>query len=120
MATKATTLKDLFLEAAVNIDATLKQRGKTYGEFIDNAYVAQELKRVIRTALQDRQRVLYADQLEALDMFCHKIARIVNGDSDYADSWVDIAGYAKLVADRLQAKEYERSEIISHEYGGTD
>ena len=41
------------------------------------------------------------DQLEALDMIAHKIARIINGDPDYADSWHDIAGYAKLVADRL-------------------
>jgi hypothetical protein len=36
-----------------------------------------------------------------MDMIMHKIGRIVNGDPDYADSWVDIAGYAKLVADRL-------------------
>ena len=28
--------------------------------------------------------------------------RIVNGDQHYADSWIDIAGYAKLVADRLE------------------
>ena len=35
-------------------------------------------------------------------MICHKIGRIVNGDPDYADSWIDIAGYAKLVADRLE------------------
>jgi hypothetical protein len=34
-------------------------------------------------------------------MICHKIARILNGDPNYADSWVDIAGYAQLVADRL-------------------
>jgi hypothetical protein len=35
-------------------------------------------------------------------MIAHKIGRIVNGDPRYADSWVDIAGYAKLVADRLE------------------
>jgi len=34
-------------------------------------------------------------------MILHKIARIVNGDPDYTDSWHDIAGYAKLVEDRL-------------------
>jgi len=27
---------------------------------------------------------------------------ILNGDPNYVDSWVDIAGYAKLVADRLE------------------
>jgi len=44
---------------------------------------------------------LDADQQEALEMIAHKIARILNGDPNYVDSWVDIAGYAKLVADRL-------------------
>ena len=45
------------------------------------------------------------DQVEALDMICHKIGRIINGDPDYADSWHDIAGYAQLVADRLTREE---------------
>ena len=35
-------------------------------------------------------------------MICHKIGRILNGDPDYGDSWRDIAGYALLVADRLE------------------
>lgn len=35
-------------------------------------------------------------------MIAHKIGRILNGDPNYADSWIDIAGYAKLVADRLE------------------
>jgi hypothetical protein len=35
-------------------------------------------------------------------MICHKMARIVNGDADYDDSWIDIAGYATLVAERLR------------------
>jgi hypothetical protein len=36
-------------------------------------------------------------------MIAHKIGRIINGDPDYIDSWDDIAGYAKLVADRLRS-----------------
>jgi hypothetical protein len=48
-----------------------------------------------------RRLTLADDQQEALDMICHKIGRIINGDPDYADSWHDIAGYAQLVADRL-------------------
>jgi len=43
-----------------------------------------------------------ADQKEAVEMIAHKLGRIVNGDPHYDDSWVDIAGYAKLVSDRLQ------------------
>jgi len=38
-------------------------------------------------------------------MIAHKIGRILNGDPNYADSWIDIAGYAKLVADRLTVEQ---------------
>jgi len=31
-----------------------------------------------------------------------KLSCIVNGNPDKVDSWVDIAGYATLVSDRLQ------------------
>ena len=32
----------------------------------------------------------------------HKLGRIINGNPDKVDHWTDIAGYAKLVADRLE------------------
>lgn len=35
-------------------------------------------------------------------MIAHKIGRILNGDPNYRDSWDDIAGYAKLAADRCK------------------
>jgi hypothetical protein len=38
-------------------------------------------------------------------MIAHMLGRILNGDPDYADSWHDIAGYAQLVADRLNVVE---------------
>lgn len=86
------------------IDAVLNARGKRYGLFTGHAAVTQKLKSDIAAALADREKVLADDQQEALDMICHKIGRIVNGDADYDDSWVDIAGYAQLVADRLRGK----------------
>jgi hypothetical protein len=85
----------------MSVEQTLEERGKRYGEFPDHAIVTQTLKRVIAEELNLRNKVLAPDQQEALDMICHKIGRIVNGDADYADSWHDIAGYAKLVDDRL-------------------
>lgn len=39
---------------------------------------------------------------EALEMIAHKIARILNGDLSYPDSWHDIAGYALRVEARLR------------------
>jgi len=84
-----------------DITEILQERGKRYGKFTDHAAVTQGLKAVISSHMPTG-RAFTADQAEALDMICHKIGRIVAGDPDYADSWVDIAGYAKLVADRLQ------------------
>lgn len=88
-----------------NVDATLAERGLRYGKFIGHAEVAQRLKAVISSELAKRNKRLAPDQQEALDMVCHKIGRIINGDPDYADSWHDVAGYAKLVDDRLNGKE---------------
>lgn len=87
---------------ANNLVITLEERGSRYGAFINHAEVTMHLKRIIRYNLDQREKTLDDDQQEALDMICHKIGRIINGDPNYADSWVDIAGYAKLVADRLE------------------
>ena len=87
-----------------DVDAILDERGTRYGQFKDVALVIQRLKQEIRMGLLLQSKILDVDQQEALDMICNKIGRIVNGDPNYVDSWVDIAGYAKLVADRLEGK----------------
>lgn len=97
MATVSPPISDL-----VNI---LGERGNRYGKFTGHAEVTQMLKTIVTSGLAKRDKTLAPDQQEALDMILHKIGRIVNGDQDYADSWVDIAGYAKLVADRLEGVE---------------
>lgn len=81
-----------------NIAEMLIERGSRYGEFKRHAEITMQLKNIVHTFDPGMEN----DQLEALDMIMHKVGRILNGDPDYADSWVDIAGYAKLVADRLQ------------------
>lgn len=85
--------------AKTDVDVTLNQRGQRYGEFKTHAQITQDLKEVMR--LTDNWELLQPFQVEALEMIAHKIGRILNGDPNYDDSWVDIAGYAKLVADRL-------------------
>ncbi len=85
----------------MSVEQTLSERGQRYGLFTGHAHVTQDLKKVVRLHLVARDKKLTDDQQEALDMIFHKIGRIVNGDPDYADSWHDIAGYAKLVDDRL-------------------
>ena len=87
-----------------NIDTMLAERGSRYGTFSGHAEVAQGLKRFMAQELAKRGKTLADDQWEALEMIAHKIGRIINGDPDYADSWADVAGYSKLVADRLEGK----------------
>jgi hypothetical protein len=87
-----------------DIQSTLAERGKRYGEFPGHAHITMDLKRVMADAIIKRKVSLADDQTEALHMIAHKIGRILNGDPNYVDSWVDIAGYAQLVANRLNAK----------------
>jgi hypothetical protein len=94
----------------VDIAATLAERGSRYGKFDRHAELTQDLKRVMQEFAKTPAGVeswglLADDQREALEMIAHKIGRILNGDPNYADSWIDIAGYAKLVADRLESGE---------------
>jgi hypothetical protein len=89
-----------------NIDATLAERGARYGKFAAHTVISQEIQDVIRGRMGETKWLgLRADQREALQMIAHKLGRIVNGDPHYADSWTDIAGYAELVAKRLQGVE---------------
>ncbi len=81
------------------VDETLNERGCRYGKFADHAMIAQMLKQYMHNT-QNWFDLSY-DQKEALDMIQHKIARILNGDPNYADSWHDIAGYASLIDKRL-------------------
>ena len=83
-----------------DVNAVLAERGKRYGEFHCHAYIAQNLTRAMHE--MGGWIELDDDQKEALEMIQHKIARILNGDPSYADNWIDIAGYATLVANRLE------------------
>lgn len=82
----------------MNIDDTLAERGTRYGVFTGHARITQDIKRAM---MQGNWAKLADDQREALEMVAHKVGRILNGDPDYHDSWHDIVGYVKLVADRL-------------------
>lgn len=88
--------------APTDLTKTLSERGKRYGTFVGHAAVTQDFKQLLKEHLETRSKILPADQQEALDMIFHKIGRIINGDHNYDDSWIDIAGYAQLIADRLQ------------------
>lgn len=83
------------------VDDLLQERLSRYGRFDRHSEISQELKDVIFNNLGYPISSLAPDQREALDMICHKLARIANGDPNYSDNWIDIAGYSQLVANRL-------------------
>ena len=83
-----------------NIADTLKERGKRYGEFKNHAEISQGLKDVMRDTVG--WMPLSPDKKECLEMISHKIARILNGDPEFHDSWHDIEGYTRLVANTLE------------------
>lgn len=100
-----------------DIDATLAERGTRYGEFTDHAKITQAIKRAMM--LGRNWDSLADDMKESLGMLAHKMGRILNGDPNYHDSWHDIVGYTKLVADRiLKDQEYESQSLTGLPAGG--
>lgn len=95
--------KGLFvIYVMTNIKSTLKERGESYGEFIDNASIAQLLKQVVR--MGEAYGELDFDQREAIDMICSKISREVTSPTIHVDNWTDMIGYATLVETRLKGE----------------
>ncbi len=84
------------------IDLTLNERAGRYGKFTEHARITQSIKREMSRS--PNWDFLDDDQRESLEMVAHKIGRILNGDPNYHDSWHDINGYIKLVADRLKGE----------------
>lgn len=82
----------------MTVKKILAQRQKTHGKFTTHAQISQDLKNVMR---EHGMNELDAYQIEALEMIAHKIARILNGNPNFNDHWIDAAGYATLVADEL-------------------
>ena len=87
---------------SVSVDKTLDARAEMYGKFKDGATLMQSIKRVLADHAAKHGKTFADDQWEALEMIVHKMGRIVNGDPDVTDHWLDIAGYATLIADRLE------------------
>lgn len=92
------------VQTEAEIDEVLNARAKNYGKFIEGAEIMQMTKRLVHNYIEQRGTAMAFDQLEAIDMIIHKLGRIINGNPDHLDNWVDIAGYATLVVDRLNGR----------------
>jgi len=84
----------------MNVSETLETRGTKYGDYTTLASTAQAIKAALKQGINYDS--LDTDMRESLDMIAHKMARILNGDPYYVDSWHDISGYATLVEERLR------------------
>jgi len=92
----------------MNINETLAERERSYGDFENFSMVAKMLKQIIRNEIEDCEDLpgQWEDYFtESLEMIIHKIVRIINGDPYHMDSWRDIAGYATLVVNILEKNE---------------
>ena len=90
--------------STISVDKVLDSRALDYGTFKNGAALMQGMKRLLADHAQKHGKTFADDQWEALEMIVHKVGRIVNGNPDKVDHWTDIAGYATLVADRLEGK----------------
>jgi hypothetical protein len=84
------------------IDQVLSEREKTHGDFSEVAKFAQEFKTAFIASENYRLKTVSSLQRESLDMIASKLARILCGNPDEPDHWLDIAGYALLVANNLK------------------
>ncbi len=78
-----------------DVTETLDTRGNRYGEYRNVSTTAQQLKENLRDGAS--WSIMEPYMQESLDLIANKLARIVNGDPFYDDSWHDVGGYAKLV-----------------------
>jgi len=81
------------------VEQVLEERGNDYGDYASKAQFIQGVKYLMRTS--PSWEAMDADMRESMEMIAHKMGRVVYGNPTHKDNFLDIAGYAKLVADRL-------------------
>jgi len=83
-----------------DIKAITNERGSQYGDFNVQGSISQQLKDVARKS--PNWNKMDAAKKEGIDMILHKISRILCGNPNHEDSWVDVEGYASIVRERLE------------------
>ena len=101
----------------VEIDDILKERGSRYGKFSRHAEICQKLKGVMLDTPSWNE--LSDSQKQSLEVIADKIARMLNGDPNYKDNWVDIIGYSQLILDELEENPCQ-GRIVFDDDGTTD
>jgi hypothetical protein len=111
LADKPITVSNEPVNAFTPSPGLLTDRGGNYGEYLTNALLSQRLKRTLTDHASDLGKALPEHMWESLDHIATKMARIVNGNCYHRDSWLDIAGYALLIVDHLEALEAKEKTL---------
>lgn len=85
---------------AAMIEEKVVARDARYGDYAEEAALAD----MVMNLLTDRGERLLPYQRQAIRMIATKLSRLVSGDSNWLDGWVDIAGYSILVARQLKKR----------------
>lgn len=97
---EAAALRNQLDKQTESVSAILDERGSRYGSFAENSRISQQLYDLVLRENELRKKrgtdSLKHHQLEALKQICAKMSRILSGNADYEDNWIDIAGYAQL------------------------
>jgi hypothetical protein len=75
----------------------IKEREKTHGNYQTQSALSQKFKKAFRGS--PNWEKLTEPQTEALEAIAVKLARILAGDVNCKDHWLDIQGYAFLGGD---------------------
>jgi hypothetical protein len=80
----------------------IAERATTHGSYDENARVAQKIKDAVRSGRC--WAALDPEMKETLDLAATKVGRILAGDANHLDHWVDLVGYYELIVRLLKAR----------------
>ena len=95
----APSLREVTIQQGTTMDI-INEREKTHGVYKSTAAWSQSLKDMFRSS--GNWHNMNDGQKEALEMIAVKLARLLNGNSQFPDHWDDISGYGKLGANSIE------------------
>ena len=89
---------------SMNVDATLQERGSTYGDYYTGVCDRSEIMDILTKAYaRERGEGMPVEQEGMLWDIVNKLCRLAV-TPDHVDSWHDIQGYAKLSENHFTEK----------------
>ncbi|WP_104761450.1 DUF6378 domain-containing protein [Helicobacter cetorum] len=87
------------------IKSVLDERAKQYGSYKSMAELDTKFKEVLRSHRNFKD---LPDEIKlSLEMILHKVSRVVNGDFNHRDNFIDIKGYSELALRSLDLESFE-------------